>query len=236
MCKLIKKISVIFTLLLLLTAGLASTSIAFSGESLHEAIPLTKKVTLYRYGPDGSVTPITVDLQIDDRKDIDEALLEKCSELVDNDVELQDYISGAEYGENASVWIRIHRISSWGKGLHWKSRLRFRIPLLVVLRFGMFQDVPLRYKIFGISVIPWVQCQYTNDENAETRIETLSTPTNPDTNTTFINGNHNVTACFFFGYTYWRGHQGKWFDDKGLPTGFDGYSYLTVITRKPSDD
>jgi len=228
----INKVSAIGIICLVLLSGLAAITVASvqygsSGKSAEQ----TTTITLYRYGPDGSITPVKVDIRITSGQDLGEAILEKCSELVDNDIEMLNYISGNGYTTNGSIWANI---SSWGKGLHWKSSFRFRIPLLVILRFKVFQDVPFRYKIFGINVIPWVHCNYMNDDNATTTIETLPTPSRPDKKTTVVEGRHNVTAFSFFGYTYWRGARAKWFDDSGTATGFDGYAIFTLVTQKNS--
>jgi hypothetical protein len=227
MRELTKKLTVTFVLLLVLISGFAGASVSSAKESSSDDSACAKTVTLYRYGPDGTVTPIRTNVYLEGGQNLDEVIAEKCSELLDNDIEMQNYVSSNGL-KNISYW---SHVSSWGIGQHWKSPFRFHIPLLVLLRFKLFPDVPLWYKIFGINVIPWVFCSYMNDENAHTKIETLPTPTRPD-NTTIINGMHNVTAFAFFGYTYWRGTHAKWFDNSGKETGFDGYAIITWIHRK----
>ena len=153
---------------------------------------------------------------------------------MENDIEMRDFISNngiLANITNISVWAHI---KSWGTGIHWKSLIRFRIPFFILLRFRLFEDVPLRYKIFGINVISWVHCNYMNDDNAKTTIETLPLPVRPDKRTMTIEGKHNITAIFFFGYTFWPRAQAKWFDDRGIATGFDGYAFLTWIARPMS--
>ena len=231
MYKSLKKASAVLIVLVLIMIVLSSSGIAFTNKSLYGRTQSITKVTLYRYGPDGSVKPIRISLQAEPGKDIETVLMEKCSELVDNDVEMQNFVSSYNAAvniTNISLW---SHVKSWGTGEHWQSLLRFRIPLFILLRFSMFQDVPIWYKIFGINVIPFVHCNYMNDDDATTTIETLPIPVRPNQTTTVIEGRHNVTATFFFGYTYWQRAQAKWFDDAGLATGFEGYAFLTWITR-----
>jgi hypothetical protein len=90
--------------------------------------------------------------------------------------------------------------------------------------------------MFGINVIPWVHCNYMDDENARTTIETLPIPIRQNQTISIIDGKHNVTAAFFFGYTYWKTSQAIWFDENKIPTGFDGYAFLTWITRPNSEN
>lgn len=231
MRELVKKLSVIFVTLVFLVSGLTVASVASVQEGSLDESEFTRTVTLYRYGPDKSIRPVRVNIVLAKGQDLGEAIVEKCSELVINDVEMQNFISSYNAAiniTNISLW---SHVKSWGTGEHWQSLLRFRIPLFILLRFSMFQDVPIWYKIFGINVIPFVHCNYMNDDDATTTIETLPIPVRPNQTTTVIEGRHNVTATFFFGYTYWQRAQAKWFDDAGLATGFEGYAFLTWITR-----
>jgi len=226
MYKLIKKISVIFTLLLLLTAGLASTSIAFSGETPHEAIPLTKKVTLYRYGPDGSIRPIRVDIELAKGQDMAEAILEECSELIDSDTVIQSYLSGNKPNISMNMF---SRITSKGKGSHLKSPFSIRIPFLFLLKYGLLQELPLIYRILGPRLFPLVHCNYSNDENARTYIKTEPSPIRPDPIEITIEGKHEVWVSWFIGYTGWLGSSAGFYDKRGLTTGFDGYASFIFI-------
>ena len=230
----IKKLSIIATIIIILTTALSSTGFAFNNENRNISPSVINKVTLYRHGLDGSITPVTVDLNVDEGMDIGEIINEKCSELLENDIEMQNFISSKGILSNItniSVWAHI---KSWGVGVHWKSLVRFRIPLFTLLRFRLFEDVPLRYKIFGINVISWIHCNYMNDDDAKTTIETLPLPVRPGTRKMTIEGKHNITTLFFFGYTFWPRAQATWFDEQGLATGFDGYAFFTLITRPTS--
>lgn len=224
-----KKFNVISLIFILFTAGLGSSSFAFNVENSHLETPLAEKVTIHRYEPDGSITPIQVDIPLEKGQDIQEAIVEKCGDLVYNDREIQNYLSSNGYLVNLSY---LARVRSRGKGLHWQSPLRFRIPFLVLLRFRLFPTVPLRYKIFGLNVVPRVHCSYINDEDAETRIETLPMPSRPDKNSTIIEGEHIVILIGFIGYTFWRGMYAKVLDGLGIGTGFDGYACLIFIVRE----
>jgi hypothetical protein len=228
-----KKLTVISVLLLFLVSGFAGASFASIKDNPSDDSVNNEIVTLYRYGPDGTITPVSVNIACQEEQNLDDIIAEKCSELLDKDLEIKNYVS---ITDNVTTLFGLSRIKSSGVGLHWKSPLRFRIPLFVMLRFRLFQDVPLKYKILGINVIPLVHCNYMNDENASTNIETIPTPFRPDKETMSIEGKHNVTALFFFGYTYWRGTRANWFDDSGKSTGFDGYAYIIKINKKTPGD
>lgn len=236
MIKLSRQISALLLIILLFTTIIASSGFALKDNKFGLFFKDTKQYTIYRYGPDRSIVPISVDLHVEDKDDIEKALMEKCSELVINDEEMQNFLSKyvTEVNlTNISLW---SHIQSWGIGEHWKSVFRFRIPLFVLLRFKLFQDVPLRFKMFGINVIPWIHCNYMNDENAKTTIGTLPIPIRQNQTISVIEGKHNVTSVFFFGYSFWKTSQAIWFDENKISTGFDGYSFLTWITRPYSEN
>lgn len=231
MRELVKKLSVIFVTLVFLVSGLTVASVASVQEGSLDESEFTRTVTLYRYGPDKSIRPVRVNIVLAKGQDLGEAIVEKCSELVENDAEMQDYIFGNVSQINISV---LSRVRSWGKGFHWKSAIRIRIPFPLLLRyriFTMLSDLPLRYKIFGINVIPRVYCNYSNDEKAWTEITTLPLPSRQDVNTTRVEGNHTIMIIGFIGYTGWRGMQAQWLDRLGKRTGFDGYAFLTVCKK-----
>lgn len=230
MRELVKKLSVIFVTLIFLVLGSTVASVASVQEGPSDESEFTRTVTLYRYGPDGSVTPISVNYDPADGQDIDEVIVEKCSRLLENDPVIKNYIFDGNISINLSG---ISRVRSKGVGFHWKSPFGIRIPFTIVLRYGMFQIVPLRYKIFGMNVIPRVYCEYLEDENAFTEITPLSTPLRHNGDTIPIEGNHTVAVYGFIGYTGWRGMNAQYIDDHGIRAGFDGYAFFVACAKFP---
>ncbi len=136
------------------------------------------------------------------------------------------------FGNNTTIKINgLVRIRSWGRGFHWKSSFGFRIPFTMILRYRLFDIIPLRYKLFGMKVTPRVYCTYLDDTKAFTEITPLPTPMRPNPDTIRIEGNHTVAVFGFVGYTAWRGTNAEFIDDRGLRTGFDGYASLVACVK-----
>jgi hypothetical protein len=203
----VKKLQVSAVLLILLFSGLITASV--SAEAPVETV-------VYRYGPDGSIKPIRITL--DAGKELVDAILDKCRDLLKNDAEMQSFISNCSF---------FSEIKSSGKGFHWKSPLSFRIPFTILFRYDLFKWIELKYRLFGLNVVPRVFCNYSNDADALTEITPLPTPTGQNPNTTKVEGNHSITALGFIGYTGWRGMTAGWFERRDRETGFIGYSLLT---------
>jgi len=52
-----------------------------------------KKIyTIYRIGPDGSILPVKVDIELNDDKELGESIADKCEELFEKDKEMQKLI------------------------------------------------------------------------------------------------------------------------------------------------
>jgi len=228
MHKLIKKFYAILFILILFTSVLISQSIASNFQKPSLKTLSTEKISIYRYGPDETIKEIQINVPLGEEQNIQEAIAKKFEELLINDLEIQGYISNNKVVKNISFF---SSVTSWGKGLHWQSPFRFRIPLLILLRFRLFPEVKLRYKILGLNVIPRIYCNYMNDKNARTEIETIPTPNRPDKDTIIIEGEHNVTVYGFIGYTFWRGMNARLCDYFNLETGFDGYALAIMIKK-----
>ena len=228
MHQIMKKLTVVSVLLFVLVSGLAvASSVSIPKSSIDDSIR-TETVTLYRYGPDGTVTPIQVNIDLKEEQNIDEAIAEKCSELFGNDMAMRSYLSDGNSSINFSG---LAHIRSVGVGFHWKSPVGFRIPFTTILRYRMFSVVPLRYKIFGMKVIPRVYCEYLNDKDAVTEITPLPTPLRHSGNTTRIEGNHTVAIFGFVGYTGWWGMNAKYIDAHKMRTWIDGYAFFTACVK-----
>jgi hypothetical protein len=223
-----KKLTVISVLLLFLVSGFAGASFASIKDNLSDDSVNNETVTLYRYGPDGTVTPIQVNIDLEDGQNVDEAVAEKCSELFNNDMAMRSYLSDGNSSINFSGMAHIRSV---GTGFHWKSPVGFRIPFTTILRYRMFSVVPLRYKLFGMKVIPRVYCEYLNDKDAVTEITPLPTPMMHSGNTTRIEGNHTVAIFGFVGYTGWWGMNAKYIDAHKMRTWIDGYAFFTACVK-----
>ena len=225
-----KLIVAVIVLILLFSGSLTMSAASFEGElSTNEQ---NIKLTLYRYGPDGSIQLVPAEIELVEGQDLEPAVLEKCSELVDNDVEIQNFIFGNDTQINVSI---LSRVKSWGRGFHWKSPIGFRIPFPFLLRYRIFTLLKPRYMLFGINVIPRVVCNYSDDEEAWTEITPLPLPSRQNVETIRYEGNHSVWALNFIGYTGWWGMNAEWIDSLGKRTGFDGYAYFTLIIRNKVD-
>ncbi len=152
-----------------------------------------------------------------------ELINEKCSDLFgggDN--------STISFNNSTIKVSGLVRIRSWGGGFHWRSSFAFRIPFTIILKYRLFDIIPLRYKIFGMKVTPRVYCTYLDDTKAFTEITPLPTPMRPNPSKIRIEGNQTVAVFGFVGYTAWRGTNAEFIDDKEWRTGFDGYASLVV--------
>jgi len=215
----VKKVQVSAVLIILLFSGIVTVS-AYEEE--------TMETIVYRCGPDGSIKPIKVILDLKEGKDLGETFLNKCSDLLKNDAEIQDFIFNCSFFKN---WSFFSEIRSSGKGFHWKSPFSFRIPFTILFRYTLFKWIKLRYRLFGINVIPRVFCNYSKSPEAYTEITPLPTPARQNPNTTRVEGNHSITAIGFIGYVGWRGMSAEWIDYKNMETGFAGYSLTTHYTK-----
>jgi hypothetical protein len=169
----------------------------------------SNKVTLYRHGLDGSITPIEIDISIEDGQDIEEVLDDKCREILEADEEIQEQaqaLSDLTFG--AIVYIE-----SRGKGFHYQAKLIEKL----FLRFWLWKLVLPRVALFMAR--PIVFCRYDKDPEARTYFKTIS-PTKwisyyiPDNIEQFlwrqnrsveIIGNHSVAVNSFIGITSWMG-------------------------------
>lgn len=224
----IKKFTVISILLLVLFSGLTGASNVFNIKSLNYDSASTKTITLYRYGSDGTIA--SVNIVYSEGQNLEEVIAKKCRELIDSNIVIQSYLSG----NNSNTTINaFSRVTSHGKGTHLKSPFSIRIPFLFLLKYGLLQNLKLRYRILGPRWIPIVIGNYSQDESAETNIKTVSTPIRPGTPPITINGKHIVLVYGFVGYTGWRGTSADLYEKMGWATGFDGYGSFIFCAKFP---
>lgn len=196
MNKLEKKLIVIFMSLTFLMSGLTTISaisiekpkVEELGDIVSDSLIFPKKVLIYRHGPDGSITPVEVDIEPEEDQDIGEAILEELDELLENDEEIQDLLQLPNITFGLGV-----RIKSRGKGFHFQTLLFEKLAIKFVLfRLGLPRIAPIIAK-------PLIYCKYLKDPKAKTTIKTLYGFGKEKV----MEGNHTVIANYFIGYTTW---------------------------------
>ena len=84
MQEVIKKLTVVSVLLLFLASGLAgASSVLNSGNSNNDSAN-TQTITLYQYGPDGSIA--SANIAYSKGQNLEEVIAEKCSEMIDSEI------------------------------------------------------------------------------------------------------------------------------------------------------
>jgi hypothetical protein len=219
MNKLLKKAIVI---LLCLSFILTTVSFSSAEKLSYKAIynlkkpiqnnEITKEITVYRHGPDGSITPQKVIIKIEEGQDIGEVIAEECEKLFTNDIEMQSFLKG----NNSSSYF-VKRVTSYGRGLHLKIKPRIQLDK----RVDLFPLLPPYSKTAYF--VPIRYCRYNNDPGAYTRISGLNSRKNI---TQEYHGPHQIFSVGFIGFTGWIGHIS--FLGFVMRTGFAGISlYVT---------
>jgi hypothetical protein len=156
----------------------------------------TQTITLIRFGPDGSETPIEIDIELDDEKDPTETIIEKCNELLENDIEMQSFFNSEENDSNDSGLTLncFSKVTSRGRGFHFKTKLRLRFILIKKLLSLCLPKINVH--LFR----KWIICNYRNDTKAKTEI----TPRLSNVTKT-VNGSHLLIMRHFVGFALWPG-------------------------------
>lgn len=81
-----------------------------TAQSTTPANNYSEEVTIYRYGLDGEIKPVKLQVPSAEEKGLSVIVAEKCKELFENDIELQELIQPEE---NTSRWFEV---KSEGKG------------------------------------------------------------------------------------------------------------------------
>jgi len=205
MNKLVKKSIALFIFLLFIISAVTISSAATikkeatinSEENLStQKINPVKEITLYRYGPDWTITPKKVMIKLVKEQDLGEAIANKCDELMENDIEIQNLIKKERDNETRIL----SKIWSVGRGFHFKTKIR----LQMVKRIKLFPFLPpyFRTAIF----IPTNFCKYSKDPKAKTVITPLSIGSIKFGENLTIDGPHSVLTLGFIGYSGWIGH------------------------------
>lgn len=230
MNKILKKSTVILSILLFLISAMSSAySVYITKNNENSNENLQKTMIIYRVAPDGSTTPIEIDIE-ENIDNISEYLDYKCSELFEEDIEMQTLIKNLQkkYNEDKNLLDNVgFRVHSKGRGLHIKTKLgliffssRFMI-LRVIL--ATFLISPKKGLVMGI---------YKNDEEAFTTIIPIISTNSSIIN---INGNHTIIVGGFYGYTTWTGRfsrlRGLSDAQIRLPRSFNGFCTLLFYTQ-----
>jgi len=173
---------------------------------------LTEIVTLYRYGLDGSVTPVEIDVEYEEGQDINDAIEEKIDQLMADDPEFQEIL--AKNGTNSSA---LARVRSRGRGFHLHLRPLIQWPV----KYKLFSFLPPY--VFRKLIVPIVYCKYQKDNRAITKI----TPLINGSKVIEMKGPHTVTCIGFYGFKWWIGRIS--FRGFLMRTGFRGFSLYTKV-------
>ena len=223
MNKLLKNSFAIFVCAVFLFSAIAISATAGTDLELNKK---TQKITLYRYGPDGFVKPVDVDVSLKNGQNLADAIAEKCEELVESDIEIQSFLgdNNTSNDTNASILKLgfLSKVKSKGRGFHFK----FKTKVNVLTKFKLFSLLLPKIRIWART--PIVFCKYSNDSRAHTTI--ISTQ---DSNLTkVVEGSHSVFIYNFVGFTSWCGRFSfSPFDV--LPRSFSGYAMFVSCKTLP---
>lgn len=201
MQKLEKKLIALLVAVGFLTVGLTTTSAVNIGnnkindpeETSPEISIQLVTITLYRYGPDGLVTPIKVELELEEGQDMVDAIVAKCDELLENDEEIQQLVDRAT---NKSIFGLFCRVTSSGAGFHYKTMLLEKLYIRYLLwKLNLPRIAPFIAK-------PFVFCRYKSDDEAKTIITPIL---GNKTDSREIEGTHSVFVNSFIGIAGWIG-------------------------------
>lgn len=189
-----------------------------------------KTITIYRVGPNGGIIPIKINVE-EDVENLGEFIEQKCDELFEKDLELQEYIKMLQEEDNntksnISGIYGFIRIKSNGRGFHFKTKTNVRI----VTRFKLFKIMLPRITISTKRCL--VFANYANDQKAKTTFYPLLRPnyySGENMTAKVIEGPHSVTVTKFTGYTTWIGRFSNFlFDFDIMPRAFSGVGRLVL--------
>lgn len=211
MCKFMKIIVILMALIFLLTsfAGAVEVSKKIEVKDTEDENEVFEEIeyTVYRFSPDGEITPVDIKILLKDGDDLWSLIEQKCDELFEQDLELQNYINTLVIDDtndtdenetdtnNSRIVMRFCRVRSHGRGFHFKTKTHVSI----LTKFKWFKiGIP---KVFVYARKPIVYCRYPNDPKAKTVV----TPLLDKNSTVVINGSHSVTVKNLVGYATWHG-------------------------------
>jgi hypothetical protein len=181
-------------------------------EIIPDKVENTISITLYKHELDGSRTPIDVDIELEEGKDIGEQIEEKCLEYLEDD----PFIKRLE-DENITQELFM-KIRSRGRGLH----LRFNSRVQFFKLYKLFPFLPPYFRT--LYIVPLLICQYKRDNKAFTTLSQIN-----GNNSTLVQGAHRVISVGFYGISWWIGKVSL--IGFVLRNGFVGISLLTRIKK-----
>ena len=205
-----KLIAVVITFAFLLTSVGLSQAIEVNKTVTSKEKVESEPYTFYRYGPDGSVTPIDIEVDVKNIDDVEKFITDKCEELFEKDNQIQNFIQSKidNYIENKkqvnlTFDFGYLRVKSKGRGFHYNTVLLGKLLIRYILfRFGL----PRPASIFAK---PVVFCRYPNDNSSQTTITPIIRARFGIDATKQINGSHSLLLISFVGYTSWLGRFSK---------------------------
>lgn len=223
MNKIIKKSTVIFLCLSFLMLAVTysfganiNKIISDVNEVIKETEISRETVVIYRCGPDGSIIPIGVNLELKEGQNIGDALISKCDQLLKNDKEINDLLD-----QPNNTFGFIVRIQSMGKGFHYKTRVIEKMYLRYLLwKFTL-------PRISTLLARPLIYCRYAKDLTAKTIIKPLLGKNQSEIT---LQGAHSVLVNNFIGYTTWLGRF-AYAPFTIIPRAFSGYARFAIINK-----
>jgi len=223
MNKMIKKSTAIFLCLIFLisavtySSGTSINKIILKADKLIEESEISREtVIIYRCGPDGSIKPISVNLELQEGQDIGDALISKCDQLLEDDKEIKVLLDNPN-----NTYGFIVRIQSIGKGFHYKTRVLEKM----YLRYFLWKlTLP---RIATLLARPFLYCRYAKDLTAKTIIKPLLGRNQSEIT---IVGAHGVFVNNFIGYTTWLGRF-AYAPFIIIPRAFSGYARFAIINK-----
>ena len=199
-----KTIAILLCLVFIISTVATSSAIKLDNKDSKDSIESSKKVQLIRFGPDGTTTPIEVDIDLNENQDEVELIIEKCKQLFSEDTEINDFLKATAENNDSNFSFGMNAfIVSKGRGFHFKTKLKIRF---VIVNCILDKLLPWnRNKIFR----RWVICNYKNDSRAKTTIY----PNVLVNSTQVINGSHALLMNNFVGFALWSGRFDKSFLD-----------------------
>lgn len=198
----IKKITAIGIVLLFLIGSLP----VITARPIPER-PATETVTIYRYGLNGDITAIPLEILLGDGNS---SIADVCKGLLDQDEEIQSFIENTNIGNmlsNAQIVI------SSGKGYHFKlsfpslpristkmyiMRRLMQNPIVQIWHMFLIRGA-MRFVGQRTGISPIIFCRYSSDDNASTVVAPFRVGEK-----VFVEGPHQVICKGFVGYTGWR--------------------------------
>jgi len=211
------KIIVFLVIFIIISSGITAVSAidinnkCITSEKENSEVTL-ETVTLFRYGLDGSVKTIEIEIEVDDETDIYDLIEKKCEKLLEEDNEFQELL------DNTSSTNLFSKVRSRGRGIH----LKIAPQLIWPVKFKLFPLLPPY--IFRRVKIPIIYCRYPRDPDAFTEVDPIISGAAEKT-TSY----HSVLSIGFYGFKWWLGSVS--FLGFIFRTGFVGFSLFTR-TRK----